>query len=75
MANRAWTKIEKIPLTAIRKLISKGITLLSPKIWDYLINSAFKFLPSSFRMSHPGDKIYKLSRMLTAKNIMMYMKV
>ena len=68
MANKIWLKIEKIPLT-IRKLISKGITLLSPKIWDYLINSAFKFMPSRFRMSHPGDKIYKLSKMLTANNI------
>ncbi|SVB64995.1 uncharacterized protein METZ01_LOCUS217849, partial [marine metagenome] len=68
MANRAWTKIEKIPFT-IRKLISKGITLLSPKIWDCLINIAFKFLPSSFKMSHPGDKIYKFSRMLTSNNI------
>jgi len=68
MANRAWTIIKKIPLT-IRKLISKGITLLSPKIWDSIINSAFMFLPSSFRISHPGDKIYKLSRILTSKNI------
>ena len=68
MANRAWTKIQKIPLT-IRKLISQGITLLSPNTWDCLINSAFKILPSSFKMSHPGDKIYKLSRMLTSSNI------
>jgi asparagine synthase (glutamine-hydrolysing) len=68
MANRVWTKIQKIPLT-IRKLISQGITLLSPNTWDCLINSAFKILPSSFRMSHPGDKIYKLSRMLTLNNI------
>jgi len=68
MANRTWTKIEKIPLN-IRKLISSGITLLSPKIWDRLINSTFKFLPSSFRISHPGDKIYKLSRILTSTNI------
>ena len=37
MANRAWTKIEKIP-PAIRKLISKGITFLSPNTWNYLIN-------------------------------------
>ena len=68
MANKIWSKIEKIPLT-IRKLIAKGITLLSPKAWNFLINSAFKFLPSSFRMSHPGDKIYKLSRMLTLNDI------
>jgi len=68
MANRAWIKIEKIPLT-IRKLVSKGITLLSPNTWDCLINNAFKILPSSFMMSHPGDKIYKLSRMLTSNNI------
>jgi len=68
MANKIWLKIEKIPLN-IRKLISKGFTLLSPKIWNLLINGSFKFLPSSLRISHPGDKIYKLSRMLTSKNI------
>ncbi|SVE27395.1 uncharacterized protein METZ01_LOCUS480249, partial [marine metagenome] len=68
IANRTWKIIEKIPLT-IRKLIAKGITLLSPKVWNFLINSAFKFLPSSFRMSHPGDKIYKLSRILTLNDI------
>ncbi len=68
MANRIWKKIEKIPLI-VRKLISKGITLLSPKVWDFLINSVFKFLPSGFRMAHPGDKIYKLSRMLKSTNI------
>ena len=33
------------------------------------MKSAFIFLPSSLRMSHPGDKIYKLSRMLTLNNI------
>ena len=68
MANKIWSKIEKIPFT-IRKLIAKGITLLSPKAWDFLINSSFKFLPSSLRMSHPGDKIYKLSRILTLNDI------
>jgi asparagine synthase (glutamine-hydrolysing) len=68
MANRIWKKIEKIPFT-IRKLISRGITFLSPKAWDFLINSTYKFLPSSLRMSHPADKIYKLSRILTLKNI------
>jgi len=68
MANRVWKKIEKVPFT-FRKMISKGITLLSPKVWDILINSVFKFLPSGFRMSHPGDKIYKLSKMLMSNNI------
>jgi asparagine synthase (glutamine-hydrolysing) len=68
MANRIWKKIEKIPFT-IRKLISRGITFLSPKVWDSLINSVFKFLPSGFRMSHPGDKIYKLSKILLSDNI------
>jgi len=68
MANKVWIKIEKIPLT-IRKLLSKGITSLSPNIWDFLLNMIFIFLPSSFKMSHPGDKIYKLSKILTSKNI------
>ena len=68
MADRAWNKIEKIPF-AVRKIISKGIILLSPKVWSFLINNAFKLLPKRFSMAHPGDKIYKLSKMLLSDNI------
>ncbi len=68
MANKIWKKIEKIPFF-IRKLASKGITLLPPKAWDFLTNGAFKLLPKSFSVTHPGDKIYKLSKILLSDNI------
>ena len=68
MANRIWKKIEKIP-HIVRKLISKGIEMLSPRWWDFLIGVVFKLLPSSYKIPNPGDKLYKLSKMLTLDSI------
>ena len=68
MANRVWRKIHKIPMV-FRKLIAKAIMILTPKTWDFILNNIFKILPLSYRLSHPADKIYKLSRIITSNNI------
>lgn len=68
MANKLWKKIHRVPLS-IRKIITLLISLISPQNWDYLINLIFKFLPKKYRVAHPGDKIYKLSKILTSKNM------
>jgi asparagine synthase (glutamine-hydrolysing) len=68
MANRAWKNMEKVPLT-LRKYFSKGITSISPKIWGGIINGASGVLPTSLKITHPGDKVYKLADMLSSRNI------
>jgi len=68
MANRAWKRIEKAPLM-LRKYFSKGITSVSPKTWNGIINGASVLLPESIKITHPGDKVYKLADMLNSMNI------
>ena len=68
MANKIWKIINKFPLF-FRKLVSFTITALSPKSWNAVLSVMFKFLPSKFKVSHPSDKIYKVARMLTSRNI------
>ena len=68
MAHSLWKKFEKVPLI-VRNSIAFIMILISPRIWNYCMNFIFKFLPKSYRLSNPADKIYKLSRMLKANNI------
>jgi asparagine synthase (glutamine-hydrolysing) len=68
MANRVWKNIHKIPLP-FRKIISKVISFFSPSFWNYFFNNMFKILPSQYRVTHPADKLYKLSKILISKDI------
>ena len=68
IANRAWKSMEKAPLM-LRKYFSKGITSISPKTWSGILNGASVVLPASLKITHPGDKVYKLADMLSSRSI------
>jgi asparagine synthase (glutamine-hydrolysing) len=64
MACKIWKIVEKTPFF-VRKALSKGITSVTPKIWDNLGNS----IPQKFNVAHPGDKAYKFADILLASEI------
>lgn len=48
----------------IRNMISRCLTAPSVRSWDSLFKATEKVVPSRFRFSLPGDKIYKLASVL-----------
>ncbi|HEY1952407.1 MAG TPA: asparagine synthase (glutamine-hydrolyzing) [Gemmatimonadaceae bacterium] len=58
---------ERIP-RRIRVAASKAMRAVSTAGWDRLSNSVMGSLPVKYRVTHPGDSIHKLARVLTAGN-------
>ncbi len=48
--------------------IAEALVLLSPDSWDRILDGLQPVLPSRLKLSHTGDKIHKLSRVLAAQN-------
>jgi len=64
MACKIWKYVEKTPFF-VRKALSKGITSVSPRIWESLGSS----IPQRLNITHPGDKAYKFADILLASEI------
>jgi len=62
-----WQKIGWIP-GGLRKLLSSGLTLLSPQAWDNLFMRLEPVLPGKARQRLPGDKLHKLAEILAVEN-------
>lgn len=63
-AQKMWGKLKIIPLP-LRKLLSKLIKSLKVQSWDKLVT----YLPLKNNIQLFGDKVYKFSDILTAKDI------
>lgn len=61
-----WHKLGGVP-DAMRRAMAQGITVLSPDVWDRICTTLFIIMPA-LRVSVPGDKMYKLADIMTAKN-------
>lgn len=60
----SWTgRVHRIPFM-IRKLISVGITALSPSQWDIVYTFLQPVLPKLLKMRMPGDKAHKFASTL-----------
>jgi asparagine synthase (glutamine-hydrolysing) len=64
MACKIWKNVEKTPFF-VRKALSKGITSVSPRMWDNLGS----IIPQRLNIAHPGDKAYKFADILLASEI------
>ena len=64
---KLWSTIGWLPVT-IRKLLSDGMTQLSPAFLNKVLSHGESLLPASLRLSLPGDKIHKLAAVLPACN-------
>ena len=61
-----WQKIGWIP-RGLRNVAGKGITTLSPKSWNSVFRRMEYALPATLKQSNPGDRLHKLSEVLTFK--------
>lgn len=64
-AKNIWNKIGYMPMP-MRKMAVKGINKFSPELLNQLLGSIFRYLPSRFRVTNPGDKAHKLAEILDA---------
>lgn len=62
---RIWRQTGWMP-GSLRQAAAKAAMLLPPSSWDRIFNSLAPLLPAKIRYAHPGDKIYKLSEILSA---------
>ncbi len=66
-ADNIRNKIKYLPGFG-RNLIARMLTMVSPQCWDFLFSKLDNILPYSFKQSHPGDKLHKLSNVLRYKS-------
>ena len=64
-ANSIWRKIRWLP-PALRTLVARSMTALSPAAWDRGYGVFARVLPARWCFSRPGDKAHKLAGILTA---------
>ena len=60
-----WRKFGRLP-SSMRDGLSKLLTTVSPSRWDSIFSHTSAVLPSIWRYSSAGDKIYKFAGMLSA---------
>jgi asparagine synthase (glutamine-hydrolysing) len=58
-----WKGIGWMP-KPLRCLGGKGLTVLSPQVWDALFHKLGSLLPHNVRQRNPGDKLHKLGDVL-----------
>jgi asparagine synthase (glutamine-hydrolysing) len=58
----------KFAPSSIRRIISQILKLFPPTSWDKCFLMLNKILNQNSRISHPGEKIHKISSLLLAKN-------
>ena len=67
MTANLWRKMamEYIPLP-LRRLLSKGLTSISPQRWNKVLGAVENFLPKSARFANLGDKLHKGAAVLAS---------
>ena len=58
-----WSRTAHLPLI-VRKMLCVAVTSLPPAHWDNFFKMVGAALPRRFQVSQPGDKMYKLARVL-----------
>ncbi len=62
-----WRRIGPLPV-GLRRLMGRGLTLLSPERWDQVGKMWRAALPAELRMSALGDKLHKLAGIIDVAN-------
>lgn len=64
----AWTRrLLNVPVS-VRRIMARGLTVLSPAKWDRLYSGVDLILPASLRVRMPGDQAHKLARLLAVQS-------
>ena len=66
-AERIWNAVGWMP-GGMKSLTEKTLTAVSPQAWNRMFDKLAHILPERMRYPNPGDKIHKLSEILTARN-------
>ena len=61
-----WTKTGHLPLF-LRRVLFYAITSIAPTAWNRFFDMCSVVFPKSFRVSQPGDKMYKLANVILAE--------
>lgn len=65
---RLWKKMSMGPLP-VRRLVSRGLTSISPESWNGLERAVHGLLPRSLHFANVGDKLHKGARVLDSQSI------
>lgn len=63
-----WKKLSGYP-APLRKIGAAAMRYPSERCWDNLFGGLKFMVPSTLQMEHPGQKMHKLSAILTSKNL------
>jgi asparagine synthase (glutamine-hydrolysing) len=69
LVGQKFDTLNKWVAPSIRRLISGGIQRIPPDQWDALYLKTATFMPSSFKMRLPGDKLHKFASILGKPSI------
>jgi asparagine synthase (glutamine-hydrolysing) len=67
IANKVWSKVEKLP-TVIRRAVAAGLTSVSPSTWNSLYSPVTRFAPEK-AIRNIGDKLHKGAGVLHCQSI------
>lgn len=65
---RLWRKVNSGPLP-LRRLAAKGVTSVSVQSWNRIARSLAPFLPLSWKLSNPGEKLHKGAGVLASESL------
>lgn len=68
MTENLWGRLSQTP-QALRHVAANGIGLLSPNIWNKVLNPLQGLLPNKHRMAGIGDKLHKAANVLGSKSV------
>jgi asparagine synthase (glutamine-hydrolysing) len=67
LAYQAWAKTQRLP-QPLRRAMSLGLRVLSPRAWDRLFLQAQRILPRRMHVATPGNHAHKLAGVLSLDN-------
>lgn len=68
MAANLWDRMSIGP-APLRKLAARGLTCVSPQLWDRMARLAKGMLPRSLRFANFGDKLHKGAAVLESRSV------
>jgi asparagine synthase (glutamine-hydrolysing) len=66
--DRVLRSAHRVPAVA-RGSIARILRAIPPAGWDRIAQTAYRALPSRVRVSHPGEAVHKLARVLTSTTL------
>lgn len=68
LTDRLWKKLSLYP-AFIRRLGARGLTAISPTLWNALIGPVQSILPKSLQQANMGDKVHKAAEVLASSSL------